>query len=129
MVQRTQATSPWVAEWGYSRAVRHGNVIEVGGTTSLGPDGKVVGVGDPYAQARHALGIVIAAVEQLGGRRQDIARTRVFVRDVADWRAIGRAHRELLGDVLPASSCVGGLDFLAPELLLEIEATAVLEDA
>jgi len=126
MIQRVEAPSPWVADWAYCRAIRRGQVIEVGGTTAMGADGVVVGSGDPYAQAREVLQKVIAAVEELGGSREDIVRTRVFLREIDDWREIGRAHRELLADVLPTSSCIGGLDFLAAEILLEVEATALL---
>jgi enamine deaminase RidA (YjgF/YER057c/UK114 family) len=128
-VKQVVAKAPWVADWAYSRATRVGPLIEVGGTTAGRPDGTVEGPGDLYAQTKYALSVILAAVEELGGTKADILRTRVFVRNIDDWREAGRAHAELFGDTMPTSSCIGGLEFLNPELLVEIEATAyVLDD-
>jgi enamine deaminase RidA (YjgF/YER057c/UK114 family) len=127
-VKRVEAKAPWVAEWAYSRAARIGPLIEVGGTTAGKPDGTIEGPGDLYAQTTYALAVIIAAVEELGGTKADILRTRVFVRNIEDWREAGRAHAEVFGEQLPTSSCVGGLEFLHPELLVEIEATAYVQD-
>ena len=127
-IQRVVARAAWVKDWGYSRAVRRGPLIEVGGTTAGLPDGTVAGVGDLYEQTRHALGVIVQAVEELGGTAADIIRTRVFVREIDDWREAGRAHLEVFGSTLPTSSCVGGLTFLHPSILVEIEATAYLAE-
>lgn len=125
-MNRVVAKAPWVDKWGYSRAVRQGPLIEVGGTTAGTADGTIVGVGDAYEQTRHALSVVVAAVEELGGTVQDIVRTRVFLKNVDDWQEAGRAHLEVFGETLPTSSCVGGAELLHPDLLVEIEATAFL---
>jgi enamine deaminase RidA (YjgF/YER057c/UK114 family) len=127
MRQKIEAVSPWSEGWGYSRAVRCGSIIEIGGTTAAGADGHITGVNDPYEQARYVISTIIQYIEQLGGTVSNIVRTRVFLRNIDDWREVGRAHVELLGSVTPASSCLGGLDFLSPELLVEIEATAILD--
>ncbi|BBY65522.1 Rid family hydrolase [Mycolicibacterium helvum] len=127
-MRRVVAKAPWVAQWAYSRATRIGPLIEVGGTTAGKPDGTIEGVGDLYAQTAYALSVVLAAVEELGGTKADIVRTRVFVRNIEDWREAGRAHAEVFGEHLPTSSCVGGLEFLHPDLLVEIEATAYVVD-
>ena len=88
----------------------------------------IEGIGDLYTQTAYALSVILAAVEELGGSKADILRTRVFVRNIADWREAGRAHAEMFGHHLPTSSCVGGLEFLHPDLLVEIEATAYVQD-
>lgn len=128
-MKRVVAQVPWVRDWGYSRATRVGPLIEVAGTTAGKADGTVEGRGDLYTQTAYALSVVLAAVEQLGGSKEDIVRTRVFLRDLADWREAGRAHVEVFGEQLPASSCLGGLQFLDEDLLVEVEATAYVRDA
>jgi enamine deaminase RidA (YjgF/YER057c/UK114 family) len=127
-VKRVEAKAPWVADWAYSRATRVGPLIEVGGTTAGKPDGSIEGVGDLYTQTAYALSVILSAVEELGGSKTDIVRTRVFVRNITDWRDAGRAHAEVFGEHLPTSSCIGGLQFLHPDLLVEIEATAYVQD-
>ena len=107
---------------------RIGPLIEVGGTTAGKPDGTIEAPGDLYAQTTYALSVVLAAVEELGGSKTDVLRTRVFVRNIDDWREAGRAHADMFGEHLPTSSCVGGLEFLHPDLLVEIEATAYVQD-
>jgi enamine deaminase RidA (YjgF/YER057c/UK114 family) len=116
----------WEAGWGYSRAVRVGSRIEVSGTSAMTPEGTVFAAGDAYGQTRYILGVIGEALEQLGGSLADVVRTRVFLVDVEDWREVGRAHAEVFGAIKPASSCVGGVTLLAPELLVEIEAAALL---
>lgn len=128
-MKRVVAKAPWVAEWAYSRATRIGPLIEVGGTTAGRPDGTIEGVDDLYTQTKYALSVVMAAVEELGGTTSDVIRTRVFLRNVEDWREAGRAHAELFGEHLPTSTCVGALEFLHPDLLVEIEATAYVQDS
>jgi len=125
-VRRVQAHAPWVGMWGYSRAVRKGALIEVGGTTAGKADGTIEGGDDLYAQTRYALSVVVAAIEELGGSVTDVLRTRVLLRDIEDWEAAGRAHLEVFGEHLPTSSCVGGAAMLHPALLVEIEATALV---
>jgi enamine deaminase RidA (YjgF/YER057c/UK114 family) len=123
---RVPARGPWVSSYGYSRAVRIGERIEVSGTTAMGPDGNPVAPGDAYEQTRYTLGIIGSALEELGASFADVVRTRCFLRNVDDWREVGRAHMEVFGETLPASSAVGGCDLLLPELLVEIEASAVV---
>lgn len=114
---------------GYSRAVRVGNVIEVAGTSSSGPEGQILHAGDMYAQAKQCMDVIVSAVEELGGTVHDIVRTRVFLTDMSLWEAAGRAHGEVFDDVVPkpASAFVGTSELLHPDLLIEIEATAILD--
>ena len=125
-IQRIPTGGPWVDAYGYSRAVRVGRIVEVSGTTAVDPDGKPVAPGDAYEQTRYVFGIIEAALAEVGVSLLDVVRTRLFLRNIDDWREAGRAHREIFSDTLPASSCVGGCDLLLPELLVEIEASAVL---
>jgi enamine deaminase RidA (YjgF/YER057c/UK114 family) len=127
LIDRISTRTPWVDTYGYSRAVRAGTLIEVSGTTAIDPDGKPVAPGDAYQQSRYAFEIIGTALANLGASFADVVRTRVFLRNIEDWREFGRAHREIFGNAPPASSCVGGCDLLLPELLVEIEATAVLQ--
>ena len=117
----------WETQVGYSRAVRVGNLIEVSGTTST--DGKsVIGVGDPYSQAKFILQKIEAALQQAGARLDDVIRTRIYVTDIRHWPAVGKAHGETFSEIRPASSLVEVGQLVAPELLVEIEATAILSD-
>lgn len=119
--------SPYEPIIGFSRAVRIGNVIAVGGTAPIGPDRKTVGVGDPAAQTRRCLEIIVAAIEQAGGRKQDVIRTRIFMTRAEDWEAIGKAHGEVFGDIRPASTMAVVKALLDPEWVVEIEADAIVE--
>jgi enamine deaminase RidA (YjgF/YER057c/UK114 family) len=118
--------SPYEPIIGFSRAVRIGSIIAVGGTAPIGPDGKTVGVGDPAAQTRRCIEIIRIALEQAGASLADIIRTRTFLIDMAQWEAIGRAHGEVFGDIRPASTMVQVSGFIDAEWLVEIEADAVL---
>ena len=111
---------------GYSRAVRAGNVIAVSGTGDLTPDGTVGNPGETYAQALAALERALAAVERLGGRREDVIRTRLYLTRDAEWRDAVRAHKELLGGIDPANTTLFVAGFVAPEMLVEVEVEAVL---
>lgn len=116
----------WEATVGYSRAVRADGRVSVAGTTATDEDGDPVAPGDPYAQTAHALGLVADALDAAGASVGDVVRTRLFVTDIDDWEAIGRAHGEMFGDVRPATTMVEVSSLIHTELVVEIEAEAVV---
>jgi enamine deaminase RidA (YjgF/YER057c/UK114 family) len=122
------AERPWSKVVGYSRAVRVGHQVEVAGTGPALADGTVVATGDAYAQTVFCLRVIGEALEEVGATFADVIRTRVYLRHIADWEAVGRAHGEIFATIQPASTFVGAGDFLLPEFLVEIEASAVISD-
>lgn len=122
---RLSSGSPWEPLVGYSRAVRAGQFIEVSGTTAV-HEGEVVYAGDAYAQTKHILHIISRSLEQLGASLTDVVRTRIYVSDISQWEAIGKAHGEVFGEIRPACSMVEVKALIDPRMLVEIEASAIV---
>jgi len=117
----------WEDVVGYSRAVREGNIIEVAGTTAVDENGNIVGINDPYTQTKFIIQKAEKVLKELGCNLENVIRTRMYVTDITKWKEIGRAHGEFFGEIKPATTMVEVSKLISPEIVVEIEFSAVAE--
>jgi len=129
LMSRVNVTSgtKWESIVGYSRAVRVGNHIYISGTTSIDDNGRIVGIGDPYQQTNYILSKIKKALENAGGSMKDVVKTCMYVTNIKDWEQVGRAHGEYFRSINPAATMVEVNELIEPDLLVEIEAIAILD--
>ena len=127
--QNISSGAQWEDIVGYSRAVRVGNVVEVAGTTAVSADGSVFAPGDPYQQTLRILSIIEGALAEAGASLSDVVRSRIFVTDISQWEAVGRAHGEYFRDIKPAATMVEVTGLIDPDMMVEIEVVARISDS